>query len=161
LKNVYNRSEKLNEPAVGFAMALMQKRLVSSVGAIHATLRRRLDDLLDEETATDGFSEEARAYLDGEDLGRGRQATCGRRDRWSDRHQQRRTAPEEIDTLRDLVSLAEDLPVDSKAQKVRRFISQLLEEQSDENSCCSRSTETRSTTSSSSCRTSRGLTRFS
>jgi hypothetical protein len=68
VKNVYNRSEKLNEPAVGFAMALMQKRLVSSVGAIHATLRRRLDDLFDEEAETDGLSEEARAYLDGEDL---------------------------------------------------------------------------------------------
>jgi len=49
-------------------MALMQKRLVSSVGAIHATLRRRLDDLLDEEAETDDLSEEARAYLDGEDL---------------------------------------------------------------------------------------------
>jgi len=38
VKNVYNRSEQLNEPAVGFAMALMQKRLVSSIGAIKATL---------------------------------------------------------------------------------------------------------------------------
>jgi superfamily II DNA or RNA helicase len=132
VKNVYNRSEKLNEPAVGFAMALMQKRLVSSVGAIHATLRRRLDDLLDEEAATDGLSEEARAYLDGEDL-----------DEDDKQHAEGEIAgltvtstdeqlKEEIDTLRDLVSLAEDLPVDSKAQKVRRFISQLLEEQPDE-----------------------------
>ncbi|MFD1572019.1 helicase-related protein [Halorubrum laminariae] len=132
VKNVYNRSEKLNEPAVGFAMALMQKRLVSSVGAIHATLRRRLDDLLDEEAETDGLSEEARAYLDGEDL-----------DEDDKEHAEDEIAGltvtstddqlhEEIDTLRDLVSLAEDLPVDSKAQKVRRFISQLLEEQPNE-----------------------------
>lgn len=132
VKNVYNRSEKLNEPAVGFAMALMQKRLVSSVGAIHATLRRRLDDLLDEEAETDGLSEEARAYLDGEDL-----------DEDDKQHAEDEIAGltvtstdeqlhEEIDTLRDLVSLAEDLPVDSKAQKVRRFISQLLEEQPNE-----------------------------
>ena len=132
VKHVYNRSEKLNEPAVGFAMALMQKRLVSSVGAIHATLRRRLDGLLDEEAATDGLSEEARAYLDGEDL-----------DEDDKEHAEDEIAgltvtstddqlQEEIDTLRDLVSLAEELPVDSKAQKVRRFISQLLEEQPDE-----------------------------
>ncbi|ACV12089.1 helicase domain protein [Halorhabdus utahensis DSM 12940] len=132
VKNVYNRSEKLNEPAVGFAMALMQKRLVSSVGAIHATLRRRLNDLLDEQTATDELSEEAEAYLDGEDLDeddkqRAEDEIAGLTVASNDEQLQ-----EEIDTLRDLVSLAEDLPVDSKAQKVRRFISQLLEEQPDE-----------------------------
>ena len=132
VKNVYNRSEKLNEPAVGFAMALMQKRLVSSVGAIHSTLRRRLDDLLDEEAETDGLSEEARAYLDGEDLDEddkqhAEDEIAGLTVTSTDEQLQ-----EEIDTLRDLVSLAEDLPVDSKAQKVRRFISQLLEEQPDE-----------------------------
>ncbi|GAB6880109.1 helicase-related protein [Halorubrum gandharaense] len=132
VKNVYNRSEKLNEPAVGFAMALMQKRLVSSVGAIHATLRRRLDDLLNEEAETDGLSEEARAYLDGEDLDEddkehAEDEIAGLTVTSTDEQLQ-----EEIDTLRDLVSLAEDLPVDSKAQKVRRFISQLLEEQPDE-----------------------------
>ena len=132
VQNVYNRSEKLNEPAVGFAMALMQKRLVSSVGAIHATLRRRLDDLLNEEADTDGLSEEARAYLDGEDLDEddkqhAEDEIAGLTVTSTDEQLQ-----EEIDTLRDLVSLAEDLPVDSKAQKVRRFISQLLEEQPDE-----------------------------
>jgi superfamily II DNA or RNA helicase len=132
VKNVYNRSEKLNEPAVGFAMALMQKRLVSSVGAIHATLRRRLTDLLEEQTATDELSEEAEAYLDGENLDeddkqQAEDEIAGLTVASNDEQLQ-----EEIDTLRDLVSLAEDLPVDSKAQKVRRFISQLLEEQPDE-----------------------------
>jgi len=39
---------------------------------------------------------------------------------------------EEIETLRDLVSLAEGIPVDSKAQKIRRYIQQLLEEQPNE-----------------------------
>ena len=132
VKHVYNRSEKLNEPAVGFAMALMQKRLVSSVGAIHATLRRRLNDLLDKETATGNLSEEAEAYLAGEDLDEdGKQQAedeiAGLTVASNDQQLE-----EEIDTLRDLVSLAESLPVDSKAQKVRRFISQLLEEQPDE-----------------------------
>ena len=132
VKNVYNRSEKLNEPAVGFAMALMQKRLVSSVGAIHATLRRRLTDLLDEETAAGEFSEAAQAYLDGEDLEeddkqRAEDEIAGITVVSDDDQLQ-----EEIDTLRDLVSLAENLPVDSKAQKVRRFITELLEEQPNE-----------------------------
>jgi ERCC4-related helicase len=132
VKHVYNRSEKLNEPAVGFAMALMQKRLVSSVGAIHSTLRRRLNDLLDAETATDNLSEEAEAYLDGEDLDEeGKQQAedeiAGLTVASDDEQLQ-----EEIDTLRDLVALAEGLPVDSKAQKVRRFINQLLEEQPNE-----------------------------
>ncbi|SNR68249.1 SNF2 family N-terminal domain-containing protein [Halorubrum vacuolatum] len=132
VKNVYNRSEQLNKPAVGFAMALMQKRLVSSVGAIHATLRRRLNDLLADEPATDDLSEEAAAYLDGEDLDeddkqRAEDEIAGLTIASNDAQLE-----EEIDTLRRLVSLAEDLPVDSKAQKVRRFITQLLEEQPDE-----------------------------
>jgi len=132
VKNVYNRSDKLNEPAVGFAMSLMQKRLVSSVGAIHATLRRRLNDLLDEETAIDELSEEAEAYLDGEDLDengklQAEDELAGLTVTSDDDQLQ-----EEIETLRDLVSLAENLPVDSKAQKVRRFITELLEEQPDE-----------------------------
>jgi SNF2 family DNA or RNA helicase len=132
VKHVYNRSEQLNEPAVGFAMALMQKRLVSSVGAIEATLRRRLNNLLEEETDADDLSEEAAAYLDGEDLEeddkqQAEDEIAGLTVASNDEQLQ-----EEIDTLRDLVSLSEGLPVDSKAQKVRRFVSQLLEEQPNE-----------------------------
>jgi superfamily II DNA or RNA helicase len=132
VKHVFNRSEQLNEPAVGFAMALMQKRLVSSVGAIHATLRRRLNDLLEADSGANDLSPEAEAYLDGEDLEdddkqRAEEELAGLSIGGSDEQLE-----EEIDTLRDLVALAEDLPVDSKAQKVQRFISQLLEDQPDE-----------------------------
>ena len=132
VKNVYNRSERLNERAVGFAMALMQKRLVSSVGAIRETLRRRLNDMLDEQTDVDDLSEESLAYLEGADLdekekGQAEDELAGLTVATSDKDLQ-----EEIETLRHLVSLAEDLPVDSKAQKVRRFITQLLEENPDE-----------------------------
>jgi len=132
VKNVYNRSDKLNEPAVGFAMALMQKRLVSSVGAIHATLRRRLDDLLNEEAATEELSADAEAYLDGEDLDEDAKQDAENELAGLTIASNDAQLEEEIDTLRDLVALAEDLPVDSKAQKVRRFISQLLEEQPNE-----------------------------
>jgi hypothetical protein len=130
VREVYNRSDQLNEPAVGFAMALMQKRLVSSVGAIRETLRRRLHGLLEPEERS--LSGDATAYLEGEDL------------EDSDREQaeqelERLTVAQgdealqkEIDTLQELVAMAEDLPVDTKARKVKRYIEQLFEEHPDE-----------------------------
>jgi SNF2 family DNA or RNA helicase len=130
VREIYNRSDQLNEPAVGFAMALMQKRLVSSVGAIRETLRRRLQGLLEPEET--GLSTEASAYLDGEDLDESdleqaekelERLTVARGD---DAFQK------EIKTLRELVALAEDLPVDTKARKVKRYIEQLFEEEPDE-----------------------------
>ncbi|WP_255191917.1 helicase-related protein [Natronobeatus ordinarius] len=132
VKYVYNRSERLNEPAVGFAMALMQKRLVSSIGAIRATLSRRLRNLVAEQSTGTALSEEANAYLEGEDLDeddkqRVEAELAGLTVTESDAELE-----EEIETLRDLITLAERIPVDSKAQKVRRFIQQLLEEQPNE-----------------------------
>jgi len=132
VKHVYNRSEQLNEPAVGFAMALMQKRLVSSIGAIKATLSRRLANLVDQQSAATSLSEEATAYLEGEDLDeedkqKAEEELAGLTITESDAQLE-----EEIETLRDLVSLAEGIPVDSKAQKVRRYIQQLLEENPNE-----------------------------
>ncbi|WP_251330653.1 helicase-related protein [Haloplanus pelagicus] len=132
VQNVYNRSEKLNEPAVGFAMALMQKRLVSSIGAIKATLSRRLGDLVDEQSSTTRLSEEASAYLDGEDLGEDDKQRAEEELSALTVTESDAQLEEEIETLRDLVSLAESISVDSKAQKVRRYIQQLLEEQPDE-----------------------------
>jgi len=132
VKHVYNRSEQLNEPAVGFAMALMQKRLVSSIGAIKATLSRRLANLVDQQSTATSLSEEASAYLEGEDLEeedkqKAEEELAGLTITESDAQLE-----EEIETLRDLVSLAEGIPVDSKAQKVRRYIQQLLEENPNE-----------------------------
>ncbi len=132
VKNVYNRSEQLNEPAVGFAMALMQKRLVSSVGAIKATLSRRLANLVDQQSSATNLSEEASAYLEGEDLDEQDQQKAEEELAGLTITESDAQLEEEIETLRDLVSLAEGIPVDSKAQKVRRYIQQLLEEQSNE-----------------------------
>jgi superfamily II DNA or RNA helicase len=130
VRDVYNRSEKLNAPVVGFAMALMQKRLVSSVGAIRETLRRRLENLVSAEELA--ISAETRAYLEGEDLEE------DARERVEDELSQV-TVPgadeayqEEIDTLRELVDQAESVAVDSKASKVTAFIQTLMEEQPDE-----------------------------
>ncbi len=132
VKNVYNRSEKLNQPAVGFAMALMQKRLVSSIGAIQATLSRRLRDLVNEQSTTTSLSEEAAAYLDGQDLDEDDKQQAEAELAGLTVAESDAQLEEEIETLRDLVSLAESISVDSKAQKVRRYIQQLLEEQPEE-----------------------------
>jgi len=124
VQEVYNRSEKLNEPAVGFAMALMQKRLVSSIGAIRETLKRRLKDLSDIGEAR--ISSEAEAYIEGEDLEEEDKE-------YAERELERLTTSddkeleEELKTLRTLVKKAEELPIDSKATQVKRFINDLLE----------------------------------
>ena len=132
VQNVYNRSEKLNEPAVGFAMALMQKRLVSSIGAIKATLSRRLGDLVDDQSSSTTLSEATSAYLDGADLDEADTEQAEEELAALTVTESDAQLEAEIETLRDLVSLAEGISVDSKAQKVRRYIQQLLEEQPDE-----------------------------
>ena len=132
VQEVYNRSEQLNEPAIGFAMALMQKRLVSSVGAIRETLRRRLQALLEEGGANKELSAEASAYLDGQDL--------EETDREAAEQELERlpvvggddALRTEIEMLQKLVSHAESIPVDTKAQQVKRYIQQLLEENPEE-----------------------------
>ncbi|MWG35300.1 helicase-related protein [Halomarina oriensis] len=132
VKHVFNRSERLNEPAVGFAMALMQKRLVSSIGAIKATLSRRLSNIVEQQASGTALSAEATAYLEGEDLDEADQQHAEQELAGLTITESDAQLEEEIETLRDLVALAEGIPVDSKAQKVRRYIQQLLEEQPDE-----------------------------
>ncbi len=132
VQEVYNRSEQLNQPAVGFAMALMQKRLVSSVGAIRETLRRRLQGLLEEGGANRDLSDEAEAYLDGEDLEESDQQAAEQELETLTVVKGDDALRTEIEMLQDLVSQAESIPVDTKAQQVKRYIQQLLEENPDE-----------------------------
>jgi len=129
VRTIYNRSEALGARVVGFAMALMQKRLVSSIGAIEATLQRRLEGLLEEdevELSTDG-----RSYLEGEDLEEEDQIDA-------QQELERVTVAgdaalhEELEALRHLLDMADRITVDRKAQKIRRFIQSLLEEEPDE-----------------------------
>ena len=125
VRRIYNRSSMLNKPVVGFAMALMQKRLVSSIGAIKATLERRLNGLLEEDQVE--LSQDARSYLEGEDLEEDDQIAA-------QKELERVTITadaalhEELEALRHLLDMAEEIPVDSKGRKVRRFIQSLLEE---------------------------------
>ncbi len=132
VQNVYNRSEKLNEPAVGFAMALMQKRLVSSIGAIKATLSRRLATIVNEQSTATELSAEANAYLDGEDLTEEDKEQVEAELAQLTVTESDAQLEGEIETLRDLIGLADRITVDSKARQVRRYIQQLLETHPDE-----------------------------
>jgi ERCC4-related helicase len=129
VRTIYNRSEVLNAPVVGFAMALMQKRLVSSIGAIESTLQRRLSGLLEEDEVD--LSRDARSYLEGEDLEEDDQIEA-------EKELERVTVTadaalhDELKALRHLLDMAGRITVDSKARKVRRFIQSLLEEEPDE-----------------------------
>src|SRR5207302_9474273 len=48
-----SRGDASQRATVGFAMMLLKKRLISSLGAIRASLRRRLEGLTDEAVAPD------------------------------------------------------------------------------------------------------------
>jgi len=126
VQSVYNRSEKLNEPAVGFAMALMQKRLVSSIGAIKATLSRRLADLTDRTSTATELSADTQAYLAGEDLEEAAQIAVEEELAGLTVTESDAALETEIETLRDLIEMAEGIAVDSKAQTVREYIHRLL-----------------------------------
>ncbi len=129
VRRIYNRSEVLNAPVVGFAMALMQKRLVSSIGAIEATLERRLDGLMEEDEVD--LSRDARSYLEGEDLEEDDQIAAQKElERISVSADE--ALHEELEALRHLLDMADQITVDSKARKVRRFIQSLLEEDPNE-----------------------------
>jgi len=149
VKNVYNRSEQLNEPAVGFAMALMQKRLVSSIGAIKATLSRRLANLVDQQSTTTNLSEEASAYLEGEDLDEQDQQKAEEELSGLTITESDAQLEEEIETLRDLVSLAEGNP--GRLEGPRKYVdtsSNCSKNSPTRRYCCSRNTGIRSTISS-------------
>ena len=130
VKTVFNRSDKLNEPAVGFAMALMQKRLVSSIRAIKLTLRRRLEDLLEyDESEVSGAAEE---YLEGADLDDENKEKAEKEIEKLTSAKNDAQLEKEINRLKDLVERAEDLPLDSKARQVSEFIQKLLNEDPEE-----------------------------
>ncbi|WP_022836944.1 helicase-related protein [Salisaeta longa] len=129
VRTVYNRSEVLNAPVVGFAMALMQKRLVSSIGAIRSTLERRLQGLLAHDDLD--LSRDARSYLEGEDLEEDEQIEA-------EKELERVTVTadeelrDELEALRSLLERANEIAVDSKARKVQQYIQTLLEREPNE-----------------------------
>jgi ERCC4-related helicase len=130
VKTVFNRSDKLNKPAVGFAMALMQKRLVSSVRAIKLTLRRRLEDLLNYDESE--ISKSTKSYLNGADLEDENKEEAEKELEKITAAKNDEQLEQEIERLKVLVEEAENLPLDSKAGQVSEFVQRLLKEDPEE-----------------------------
>lgn len=129
VQEFYNLAKSQKNRAVGFAMILLQKRMVSSVAAIRSSLKNRLTNL------TRGFiplskEEEARLrdYFEDPDS----------MDDWEKERYERRleiltlpTTPEglkkEIAILKTLVKISEEIAIDSKGEALVKFIKGVLE----------------------------------
>jgi len=131
VREVYNSAKSLNNRAVGFAMVLLQKRMVSSITAIRESLKNRLSNLIKAEISSLSREEEVRLrdYIEDPDS----------MDDWEKEKFERKletlslpSTPEalkmEMETLKHLIKMAEDIKVDSKAQRLIEFVKGILED---------------------------------
>jgi len=126
----YNLARNLDHRAVGFAMVILQKRMVSSIAAIRKSLWRRVRNLLKEEDVLLSRQEEAdlESLIEEPDT-----LTETRAEELTQRLEQLtlHTGPElhqEITRLNELCEMAKALKVDSKAAKLLEFIRGILKE---------------------------------
>jgi len=129
VQEYYNLAKAQNNRAVGFAMVLLQKRMVSSIAAIRSSLRNRLTNLVKGAVPL-SKEEEARLrdyFEDPDSL-----------DDWERERLERRlevlslsTTPEgvrkEIQVLQSLVNLSDEIEIDSKGEALVRFVKGILE----------------------------------
>ena len=130
VQEYYNLASAQNNRAVGFAMVLLQKRMVSSIAAIRSSLKNRLTKLV-KGVVSLSREEEARLrdyFEDPDSL-----------DDWERERLERRleglslsTTPEglrkEIQVLQFLVGLSKEIDIDSKGEALVRFVKGILEE---------------------------------
>ncbi|WP_254832853.1 helicase-related protein [Haloglomus salinum] len=133
----YNLAEREDNNAVGFAMAIYQKRLVSSIYAIRKSLKKRLETLKSGGKDPDDLSSLVKSLLDQyrtdpemltdaqrerveEELG---EVTLG---------QGGGAIEQELDIVRDLYNQAKSIQTDSKAERLREFVDGVLGEDPDE-----------------------------
>lgn len=130
VRGIYNSAKSLNNRAVGFAMVILQKRMVSSIAAIRESLKNRLTNLIKTEISSLSRDEEARLrdYIEDPDS----------MDDWEKENFERRleilslpSTPEalkiEMETLKHLIKMSEEIKVDSKARKFIEFVKGVLE----------------------------------
>ncbi len=131
VRNIYNIAKSQNNRAVGFAMVLLQKRMVSSIKAIKQSLKNRLSNLIKGEVANLTKREEIRLrdYIEDPDS----------MDDWEKERFERKleilvlpTTPEalkyEVATLKALIKQAENIKIDSKAERLLEFVRGILTE---------------------------------
>ena len=133
----YNLAEQEENNAVGFAMAIYQKRLVSSIHAIRESLKKRIETLKTGGKDPDDLSPIVRSLLD-----RYRQdpdlLTDQQREKVEEELGQMtltgnsQAIEEELGIVRDLYSRAKAIQTDSKAERLREFVDGVLDQDPDE-----------------------------
>ncbi len=129
VRRTYNIAKSQHNRAVGFAMVLLQKRMVSSVEAIKKSLKNRLYNLIKGEVVDFTKKEEIRFrdYIEDPDS----------MDDWEKERFESKleilglpTTPEglkcEIDNLKWLIKRAEKIKIDSKAERFLEFVRGVL-----------------------------------
>jgi superfamily II DNA or RNA helicase len=130
----YNMAMKEEKRSIGFAMVILQKRMVSSIYSIKKSLENRkgrleelkkrgeIIDLTDkEQTRLEQYREDPEMFTDSEkeEIEKKLEALTAA------------TRPEElqreINKLKDLIALADQITVDSKAESLVEFINEILE----------------------------------
>ena len=131
VRNIYNTAKFQNNRAVGFAMVLFQKRMVSSIAAIKQSLKNRLSNLIKGEVTSLTKEEQVRLrdYIEDPDS----------MDDWERERFEKKlevlalpATPEalktEIASLEILIKMAERIRVDSKARRLIEFVKGVLED---------------------------------
>jgi len=129
VSRIYNIAKSVNNRAVGFAMIILQKRMVSSIAAIRSSLKNRLSNLIKESVPTLTIEEKARLkdYIKDPDS----------LDDWEKERFERKleilnlpTTPKElkleIGSLKTLIEISEGIKIDSKAEKLIGLIDGIL-----------------------------------
>jgi len=126
--NEYNAAKKIKNKTVGFAMVIMQKRMVSSIGAIRASLKRRLNALKTQKVIlTKEELRELKDLIDDPDS-----LTDQERNELENKllvlslATDKRGLELEIKKLEELVQMAEAIIVDTKSKELLDYIDKLL-----------------------------------
>jgi len=129
VQEFYNLAKAQNNRAVGFAMVLLQKRMVSSIVAIRSSLKNRLTNLVkgiiplakEEEVRLRDYFEDPDSLDDWE------------KDRFESRLEvlslstTQEGLKKEISVLKALVKFSEEISIDSKGEALAEFIHGVLE----------------------------------
>lgn len=136
VKTEFNMAKNQKNRAVGFAMIILQKRMVSSVAAIYESLKRRLQALKTEQDLIEnGDAEKYEQVMEDPE-------SLDAHD-FEDLEERLETAylkdpellAEEIETLESLVEKAEEVvnsETDSKGKRLKNMVDKILDEDEDE-----------------------------
>ena len=135
LRDYYRLGEEQTSNTAGFSMVIYQKRLVSSIRAIQRSLERRKSVL--KQGGRDQLSQVVRSLLD-QYRDRPETLTEAQRQRVEDELEKFSTGqdPEqrrkELEVVEELIQRAKQIEVDSKADRLRTAITNLLDRKPDE-----------------------------